>query len=952
MYHNTSTLDTQVKPIERFLSQLKGYRPYSRGFSAVCPSHQDSTNSLMVWEDETDGHVGLKCWAGCTRKQICDAVNIAETDLYVRDASHIKREPRPGLELIDLVLDKCIPPVVFSSLYITDDFKFKFKSGRWVSKAIRIPYFTIEGKEYSRYRIRTALKAKEGSAWNDDSADPVIPYGLHRLEDARQARELWLVEGESDCWTLWLHGIPALGIPGAGQTGTLQAEYLDSIDRVYIIQEPDKAGRKFSEDAYNRLSEIGYEGETYVINLEKETGAKDPNDLHKRDVKAFSAVFAECKQKAVLYTGGEPGTVKASKDLPSVFISGNQLRERTSAALDALAIAETGEPTIFVQDTRLVRVIRDKKDAPGIAHMGLAEMRNALTNSANYFRVVETAQETKFIPVPPPKDVAEDIMSLAPDAWPFPAIEAIVETPVMRPDGSILDTPGYDPATRLYYYPKAGLDIPAIPSCPTQAEVTQAVEYINGFIADFPYVSDADRANTYALLVTSVIRHLVRHVPMATINATKQGTGKGLLTDVAALVATGRTSASISQVESDEEWDKRITALLMSGATFISIDNVEGVLRSPILSKALTMDTHTGRILGISKMATVAQRAIWIANGNNMQLGGDMPRRCYPVNMAVQVSNPWEREDFTYPDLIKSITDERGKIIAALLAMVRGWYVAGKPAPIKKVARLGTFSEWVDVISGVLAYAGIGGFLENLVEMHQKADVDGKAWALFLETWYQKFGTEAFTIKQLLEKLDKDPGFADTLPDPMATWYQEQVKSLKNKIGKHLSKKNGTPFGRDNLRIVQGEDTHFKVATFKVAGYAGYAGYKSSLCLNENESDVDDKNDIDSEAKQTTHTPHTPQADPNIPLPSLNSKIDIPDYPGMNGHHDRLVSLASALQKVPGLLWKVRDTEYTDLFRPIEVTECINRLAEMLTSGDPGRVENAEAEITERLKYA
>src|SRR5690348_2622085 len=94
----------------------------------------------------------------------------------------------------------------------------------------------------------------------------------------------------------------------------------------------------------------------------------------------------------------------------------------------------------------------------------------------------------------------------------------------------------------------------------------------------------------------------MRHVPLALIDATKQGVGKGLMTDLMAIIATGRTAASITQCSSDEEWDKKLTALLMSGATMIPIDNVEGTLRSPILSKILTSDYHNGRILGLSKM--------------------------------------------------------------------------------------------------------------------------------------------------------------------------------------------------------------------------------------------------------------------------------------------------------------------------------------------------------------
>ncbi len=49
---------------------------------------------------------------------------------------------------------------------------------------------------------------------------------------------LLLVEGESDCWTLWAHNLPALGIPGKSVWQHDWADYLAGLD-VYLWQEPD-----------------------------------------------------------------------------------------------------------------------------------------------------------------------------------------------------------------------------------------------------------------------------------------------------------------------------------------------------------------------------------------------------------------------------------------------------------------------------------------------------------------------------------------------------------------------------------------------------------------------------------------------------------------------------------------------------------------------------------------
>src|SRR6266699_61302 len=448
----------------------------------------------------------------------------------------------------------------------------------------------------------------------------------------------------------------------------------------------------------------------------------------------------------LLHLIATPGSVVRPK-----IIIGKQLRDTTSQALDALEDAERGHPTIFVQPGQLVRVSKDRERRPVLTPMSVAEMKYAMTNAANFYktRKIPNTNDVELLPVSPPNEVAEQLLSLPPIEWPFPVLDAIIEIPVIRPDGSILDRAGYDAKTHLYYMP-AGLSVPAIPAHPSSEEVKTAAAYIDEFIGEFPYVSQADHANAYGFFLTPFIRHLIRHVPAAVISANKPGTGKGLMVDTAATTATGHTAANLSEIKNEEEWDKRITALLMAGTTFISIDNVDGVLRSSILAKTLTSDTHKGRVLKESRMIDTPQHATWVITGNNVQLGGDMPRRCYFINLASQVSNPWTRDGFKHPDLIKDVTNDLGKIIAAMLTMIRGWIAAGKPSPRKKLTRLATFSEWVDLIGGILAYAGIDGFLDNLQEMYEQTDIDGNAWTLFLETWLAKLGEQPYTTSQLI----------------------------------------------------------------------------------------------------------------------------------------------------------------------------------------------------------
>jgi len=259
----------------------------------------------MIWEDP-DGNVGLKCFSGCSRKAICEAVQLTEQDLYVQDPTRKKRPARPTIDVCDLMADKIIRPDLLLSWGIVDGETTLYKNDGtpYPRKGVVIPYYKPDGTPYERYRLRTALKAKEGTCWNgwnektQGKAPEAIPYGLNRLDQARKVGYLVIVEGESDCWTLWQWKIPALGLPGADMVSKLMIDYLRDIDRIYVMQEPDDAGQKLPENVYRHLQSIGYKGKVYALNLEERTECKDPNDLQKKDIKAFKSTFEEARQNA------------------------------------------------------------------------------------------------------------------------------------------------------------------------------------------------------------------------------------------------------------------------------------------------------------------------------------------------------------------------------------------------------------------------------------------------------------------------------------------------------------------------------------------------------------------------------------------------------------------------------------------------------------------------------
>jgi hypothetical protein len=483
-------------------------------------------------------------------------------------------------------------------------------------------------------------------------------------------------------------------------------------------------------------------------------------------------------------------------EVPKIVVNNRQLPEVTTEALAALA-ARNDPPEIFVRGGRLVRVREDENGIPEIQVMEDSHIKGRLARVANFVRTTEKG-ETKVIP---PDWLVKDVGQLP--RWPFPALEAVVESPIMRPDGTIVDTPGYDPLTRLYYRPVAGFDVAQIPVEPAEWDIRAAINLLDEAVGEFPYEDEASAANALALMLTPLVRQAIDGpTPLALIDKPQAGTGGSLLAETVSIIGSGRTAEMLGAPRDEEEWRKQITAKLAAGATMITVDNVEGALYAPSLARALTARTWTDRVLGRSETVTVSQRATWVATGNNIQLRGDLPRRCYWIRLDAREARPWQRQDFRHPDLLGWVTKRRARLVHALLTLARAWFAAGKPkAP--NLPKLGSFEAWTETVGGMVAFAGIPGFLGNLSALYDKADEGSAEWEEFLLAWWEAFAERPVTVAQLTKKVENDEDLRGALPPDLAEAFDKSKGSFSRRLGNALSKRAGTRYGEDALHVVR-----------------------------------------------------------------------------------------------------------------------------------------------------
>jgi hypothetical protein len=174
-----------------------------------------------------------------------------------------------------------------------------------VGGGLAIPYWAQDGQPlFERWRD---VPGKPRFVQPKDVA--LVPYGLWRLQHAQRVAHLYIAEGESDAWALWAAGLPALGLPGAGTAGCLEAEHLEGVERIYVCPDADEAGEQMLRGVAARLAKLGWQGQAWHLRMPP--GVKDVSDLRLRAPERFADELIDALERAEPLGGAKPAVPPA-----------------------------------------------------------------------------------------------------------------------------------------------------------------------------------------------------------------------------------------------------------------------------------------------------------------------------------------------------------------------------------------------------------------------------------------------------------------------------------------------------------------------------------------------------------------------------------------------------------------------------------------------------------------
>jgi putative DNA primase/helicase len=393
-----------------------------------------------------------------------------------------------------------------------------------------------------------------------------------------------------------------------------------------------------------------------------------------------------------------------------------------------------------------------------------------------------------------PKSLAEIYLSRI-GRWELPALTAIATAPVLQPDGRIIDRRGYDATTGVFFDPQ-GVTFEPVPPRPTKHAAEEAPKRLKTLFATFPFDSEIDRAVALSGVLTLLARFCFPHAPAHCFTAPVAGTGKSMVVDVAAIIATGPRAQVCDVSKNPEEFGKALGAVMMTAPSVISLDNIDPaiVLDNSVLNQCLTQPMVQVRVLSQSKMALVRIEALTVfANGNNLVIGGDMTRRALRGAMDPGCERP-ELKVFDVENPLDRVQRDRAAFVRDALTVLRAYIIAGCPNP---VPALGSFEAWSKLIPSSLVWLDEPNPISTM-ETVRRADPQHNALLALLKLWAAEFADREMTAREVIEHADKQDGsgyfsksFRDALSDVAEERGKQRGALSASRLGYWLRKVQG-----------------------------------------------------------------------------------------------------------------------------------------------------------------
>jgi len=412
------------------------------------------------------------------------------------------------------------------------------------------------------------------------------------------------------------------------------------------------------------------------------------------------------------FDGSEPPRERESDDRPLLYLNAEYVQPTYDSVIGEMSAALGSHDRVF-QRGGFLTLLRARQWGKGldIVQMTAADVRSLVSTRARLMEWRYVAEKKKKLPCesfPPPRQHCIEIEKRVEHPGVKP-ITGVLHAPSIRPDGSLLQTPGYDVATGYYYEPTEAF--PAVADQPTQADAMGALQRLCVPWRTFPFADESSRYVPLAAALSLLARPAIEGpVPAFCADATVSGSGKTLAFEVANYLATGEWAGTTTY--HPEQTERQLAGVSLEGKASLLFDNIAMPFGDEAIEAALTSMVRASRRLGVTGQIYMPWRTVVMATGNKLRLSTDMHRRAILCRYETQVEDP-TRVVHPIRDLRAWTVANRAQCVADMLTVLRYHFVARPDHP---EPGFGGYDCWAQVVRGALLSAGAPDILQSRPE--------------------------------------------------------------------------------------------------------------------------------------------------------------------------------------------------------------------------------------------
>ncbi len=393
---------------------------------------------------------------------------------------------------------------------------------------------------------------------------------------------------------------------------------------------------------------------------------------------------------------------------PTIFVDpantrvGDTLHQVTDRLLAAGNCFSRAEQLVVINDQQITPIL----SSPELA---------GLLNQHVEFFFVDDEGEGEFKPFPPA--YGNTWLNHHVERHRFAAIKLFTHNPVYTDDWRLV-APGYDAQSGIYY---AG---PAI-------EAQNGTEHLDTLLRDFCFQNPADRTNYLGMLLTAMlVPRFIGSKPAALFNGNQPELGKSVLAQIIAILRDGQSAETASYNPNDEEFEKRLGAIVRRGVTTIIIDNAKSRgqnsrIDSACLERSITDPILSFRLLGSSASIRAENSHIFCITANTPDVSRDLVTRSVVISLFYE-GDP-KRREFSIADPEDYAQEHRIELLGELIGMVERWKATDRP--MAKTHSRFNKRGWGNIVGGILNACGEPDFLANADEVATLLDETRREFA-------------------------------------------------------------------------------------------------------------------------------------------------------------------------------------------------------------------------------